>query len=587
MQASSPSNLPSVVEEHLRCGRFAEAEELCRQSLSKHPSDAQARNALGVVLQTTGRIDEAVETFKQAVESDPANAVAFSNLGSALRLAHRFADSVRALREAIRLKPDHAPAYMNLGITLADANQIDGAIEALRIALSLDPNLAQAHYNLGNAMKDVGQLDQAMDCYRRAIQLNPNLLEAYDCLAYVCNFQAHDDPKIIFNECLRWSQRFEQPLAAKIRAHPNDRSVERRLRIGYVSADFKSHPIGRFMAPVFASHDHAQFEIFAYSAVQSTDETTDELKGHADAWREIESISDDDAADLIRRDQIDILVDLSMHMADNRLPIFAQKPAPVQATYLAYAGTTGLRTIDYRLTDPYIDPPGSSDEFYTEKSIRLATSYWCYAPPLPDSPTVSVRPDSNTVIFGCLNNFCKVTTQTFQTWARVMQSVPNSRLIIYAISGSHRDRTRDFFNTLAIDPSRIEFVDSQPMREYLQTYNRIDISLDPFPYVGGTTTCDSLWMGVPVVTFSGRTAISRGGVSILSNIGLPEFIARTPDQYIQIAVDLAGNPSRRAELRRTMRDRMQSSRLMNASAFVADLENAYRQMWRAWCARPR
>jgi len=259
--------------------------------------------------------------------------------------------------------------------------------------------------------------------------------------------------------------------------------------------------------------------------------------------------------------------------------LFARKPAPVQVTYLAYAGTTGLETIDYRITDPHLDPPGGTDEYYTEKSIRLPQTYWCYEPPienLPKSPLPAAS--AGFVTFGCLNNFCKITDEALRTWCAIMTGTPNSRLLLHAAAGSHRDRVRQTLREHAIDPERLSFVEKLSLPQYMEQYRRIDIALDPFPYVGGTTTCDALWMGVPVVTVRGQTAISRGGASILTNIGIPELIGSTLDEYIQIAVALANDPARLGELRQTLRDRMRSSPLMDAPNFARNMEEAFRRM---------
>ncbi len=286
----------------------------------------------------------------------------------------------------------------------------------------------------------------------------------------------------------------------------------------------------------------------------------------------------------IRRDGIDILVDLSLHMAHNRLLVFARKPAPLQATWLGYCASTGLETIDYRLSDPYLDPPETDLSVYSEQTLRLPETWWCYgcAGPTPEpSPPPSDR--AGYVTFGCLNNFAKVSPGSLDLWAEILNAVPRSRMIIHSYPGSHLDGVRQRFAASGVSADRLEFVAKLPWTQYVQTYGRIDIALDPFPYGGGITTCDALWMGVPVVSLAGQTAVGRGGKSILSNLGLPELVARRPKQYVQTAVTLAQSPARLAELRRTMRHRMLTSPLMNARRFARNVENAYRQMWKQWC----
>jgi predicted O-linked N-acetylglucosamine transferase (SPINDLY family) len=274
-----------------------------------------------------------------------------------------------------------------------------------------------------------------------------------------------------------------------------------------------------------------------------------------------------------------------MHAADNRLLVFARKPAPVQVTYLAYCGTTGLSAMDYRLTDPYFDPPGQNERFYSEQSVRLPETYWCYRPPI-ETPPVNALPalEEGYVCFGSLNNFCKVTPPTLAAWSRILQAVPGSRLLLHARAGSHRDRVRAFLAEQGISTARLEFVDFLPESEYFEIYQRIDVALDPFPYGGGTTTCDALWMGVPVVSLAGQTAVGRGGVSILSNIGLPELAAHDSEHYVRIAEALANNLPGLAGLRTMLHDRMRSSPLTDAPRFARNIEAAYREMWRRWCA---
>ena len=338
--------------------------------------------------------------------------------------------------------------------------------------------------------------------------------------------------------------------------------------------------------PLLESHDHGSFEIFCYASTRAVDAVTDRCRAQADVWCDARGLSDEQLASAIRRDQIDVLVDLTMHMSDNRLLVFARKPAPVQVAYLAYCATTGLDAMDYRLTDPYLDPPGGDERFYSEQSVRLPETYWCYQPP-KETPPVGAPPalEAGQVSFGSLNNFCKVTLPTLATWARLLQAVPGSRLLLHAHAGSHRDRVRAFLAEQGIAAGRLTFVDFLATADYFGVYRRIDVALDPLPYGGGTTTCDALWMGAPVVSLAGQTAVGRGGVSILSNLGLPELVARDGEQYVQIAASLAGDLPRLSQLRAGLRDRMRKSPLMDAPRFARNIEAAYREMWRRWCAR--
>jgi predicted O-linked N-acetylglucosamine transferase (SPINDLY family) len=341
------------------------------------------------------------------------------------------------------------------------------------------------------------------------------------------------------------------------------------------------------MVPLLENHDHSALEIFCYSDVRSPDVLTEALRASSDVWRETWSLDDPQLADLIREDRIDVLVDLTLHMALNRLLVFARKPAPVQVTYLGYVSTTGLETMDYRLTDPYLDAPGRGDEHYTERSIRLPETYWCYRPGI-QTPDASPLPAlaAGHITFGCLNNFCKATEPTLEAWCRLLHAVPNSRLILHSSQGSHRERITSFLSERRLDPARVQLVAFLPGYKYFEQYQQIDIALDPFPYGGGTTTCDALWMGVPVVTFAGETGVSRGGLSLLSNLQLPELAAHTAEEYVRIAAELARDLNRLKTLRAELRQKMQQSPIMDAPRFARNVEAAYRQMWTNWCATP-
>jgi predicted O-linked N-acetylglucosamine transferase (SPINDLY family) len=403
---------------------------------------------------------------------------------------------------------------------------------------------------------------------------------------YALHFCSDYDAKALLAEHRKWGELHERPLANQRRSFDNDPDPDRRLKIGYVSADFCNHPVGRFLVPLFASHDHRQVEICCYSdQMKPVDSTTRQLKGAADRWQIIKGISDVELAELIRKDRIDILVDLAQHSADNRLMTFAHKPAPVQVTWLGYPGTTGLNAMDYRLTDLYLDPPGQGDENYTECSIRLPHCFWCYEPLETTSPVNALPAMQNGyVTFGCMNRFNKVTTASLELWRRILLAVPNSRLLIHSPIGDHLNAIRRRFVEGGIASRRVEFIERQPMPRYLWEYYRMDIGLDPFPHGGGTVTCDSMWMGMPVVTLSGRTAVGRGGVSLLSNVGLPELIAHSEEEYLSIAVELASDLPRLAALRAGLREKMKASPLMDGKRFAGDMEAAYRQMWRMWCA---
>jgi protein O-GlcNAc transferase len=373
-----------------------------------------------------------------------------------------------------------------------------------------------------------------------------------------------------------------------IEPHGNDATPDRRLRVGCISADFRDHVAGINFLPFLREYDRDSLEIFCYSSSRYVDQATPRFRETSDVWRVIEGMNDAAVAQMIRDDKIDILLDLSLHSAGNRLPIFARKPAPVQATFIGYPGSTGLDAMDYRLTDPYLDPPGESDQFYSEKSIRLPESFWCYDPEAMQVPNEPVTPlpalEKGYITFGCLNNFCKVNTHVMELWARVLREVPDSHLLLMVPPGPTRQRVMDKFAHEKIDLCRLEYVERLSRREYLKTYKRIDLGLDTLPYNGHTTSLDSLWMGVPVVTLIGKTVVGRAGWSQLCNLGLPEMAADSPDQFVEIATNYAGHSARLSELRMGLRDRMRTSPLCDAKLFARNIETALRDIWRNWCA---
>jgi predicted O-linked N-acetylglucosamine transferase (SPINDLY family) len=569
---------------HHQAGRLVEAERFYRQVLALQPDHAEALHLLGMLAAQAGRLDVAVELIRRAIRIRPDFVNAHYNLGLALQDKGQLGEAVTSYRQAIQLQPDYAEAHSNLGIALTHMGQVEEAIASFRRAIRIKPGFAEAHYNLGNALRGEGQLDEAIACYRQAIRLRPELVEAHSNLVNTFLYHPGYDARMIHEEVRRWNQQHAEPLKKFIQPHHNNRDPERCLRIGYVSADFFDHASAFFLLPLFRHHDRRQVEVFCYSHQAHTDQVTQQMKDRVQHWRTTVGQPDAKIAAQIRQDQIDVLIDLKLHSGGNSLLMFAHKPAPVQATWLGYPGTTGLDTMDYRLTDPYLDPPGLDDAFYSERSIRLPDTFWCYDP-LTDEPKVNTPPclEKGFVTFGCLNNFCKINDAVLALWARVLKAVSHSRLLLLAPEGSSRQRVLDRLGPEGIGPERVEFVARQSRSEYRKTYHRIDIGLDSFPCNGHTTSLDSFWMGVPVVTLAGKTVFGRAGLSQLTNLGLPELIARTPQQYVQIAADLANDLPRLAELRRTLRAWMEASPLMDAPRFARNIEAAYRQMWRNWC----
>jgi predicted O-linked N-acetylglucosamine transferase (SPINDLY family) len=565
-----------------RQGKLDEAIQNYDRALAAGPENPDVLNDRGAARQVAGNIDLAISDFLAALRARANFAAAHNNLGNALLENGRVDEAINSFRQAIALEYGLAIAHYNLGNALKEKGDLDGAIEAYRRTLSLRPGWSDALNNLGTALKDSGQLGEAIECYRQAAVHGGS--KVFGNLLYAMHFHPDYGAARIRREHAAWNEIYAKPIAPARAEHQNDPAPERRLKIGYVSPDFRQHSQSFFTLPLLSHHDRASFETFCYSDVARPDDLTDRVRQCADIWRETARLSDAEFAEMVREDAIDILIDLTLHMSRNRMLAFARKPAPVQVTWLGYPGTTGLETMDYRLSDPYLDPPDAGDEFYSETTVRLPHSFWCYDP-LHDGPEISPSPvkENGFVTFGSLNAFYKVTAPTIEAWARVMSALSGSRMLLLAPRGEARNRFLESMRRHGISSDRVEFCERNPREAYLATFRRIDLSLDPIPCPGHTTTFDSLWMGVPVVTLAGATAISRGGLSVLSNLGLEDFVARSAEQYVAIATKLARERTRLAELRFTLRDHLRHSPLMDAKRFARDIEVAYRRIWRRWC----
>ncbi|WP_028210990.1 tetratricopeptide repeat protein [Paraburkholderia mimosarum] len=562
-----------------RLGHLDEALSLLERAVALEPHVAHAAYNYGVALQARGQLPEAQAQYRRALALDPALAEAANNLGNVCRDLGEHRAAHEAYETAIRVRPGFVDAYNNAANLMRARGRLDEAQALLRQALDLDPSRSATLNNLGNVLKDCGDLDEGIECFRRAVMIEPGNLTAHSNLLYALSFQAAD-PKAILDEARRWSAQHEAPLGPA-RTHDDAEPAEgRRLRIGYVSADFREHCQALFMTPLLAHHDRTRFEIHAYSSVVRPDATTARLASHVENWHEVRGLSDAALADTIRADGIDILVDLTMHMSDGRPLLFARKPAPVQVAWLAYPGTTGIGAIDWRLTDPWLDPPGH-DGHYTERSWRLPHTFWCYDP-LASEPEVNALPASSAgyVTLGSLNNPCKLTDTTLRLWARVFARLPTARLVLMAAEGGAQRRLAQRLAHAGIDPSRVRFLPFRPRDAYLRSYHEFDLSLDTLPYNGHTTSLDAFWMGVPVVTRIGPTVAGRAGLSQLANLGLPDLAADSHEAFVEAAVSLATDLPRLAMLRATLRERMAQSPLMDGERFARGVESAYEGMWR-------
>jgi predicted O-linked N-acetylglucosamine transferase (SPINDLY family) len=571
--AAAHTNLGAAL---MALGLLDKAAACFEQALRLRPSSVEAASNLGLTLLNQGKAEEAAARFRQALRLRPELAEVHNNLGLALLNLGKGDEAVACFRQAVRLRPNLADAHNNLGMAVATRGQADEALACYERAVRVEPNHSGALTNLGNAYKDQGRLADAVACYRKALAMRPDDAPLHSNLLLALNYQPGADPVDILREARRYAERHAAPLTAAAAPHPVRPLAGRRLRVGYVSADFRDHPVAYFLEPILAAHDHQRFEIVCYADVPQPDAVTQRLQGHADLWRSLVGLSDEQAAEVIRRDGVDVLVDLAGHTGGNRLLVFARKPAPVQASYLGYLGTTGLPAIDYYITDAHADPPGLTEAHFQEQLVRLPECGMCYQPgPAPDVNPELPAGQSGQVTFACLNTLAKVSEEVLALWAQVLAAVPGSRLVLPTGAGRH-----------GIAPERVLLLDRAANRfEYLKRYHDVDLCLDPFPYNGVTTTCDALWMGVPVLSLAGRTCVSRQGVRFLRNVGLDALIAETPADYVRLAAELAGDLTRLADLRRGLRERMRDSPLMDGPRFTRHLEAAYGDMWERWLAR--
>jgi protein O-GlcNAc transferase len=557
-----------VALEHHRAGRLAEAERGYRGILQRQPQHADSLNLLGVIALQTGNLDAALALVQRAVALRPDAAVCRNNLGQILERLGRDDEAVRCYEAALELDAGYAEAHNNLGLALARRDRLADADAHYEKAIALDPNYAEPLTNRGNLLKDRGESDAAIACYRRAVELRPDLSALHSNLLLALHYHPGYSPADLQREHAAWAERHVAPLAAARRPHENSREPERPLRVGYVSPDFREHPVARFVLPLFREHDRKQVEVYAYSDVARPDPTTNVLRNRVDRWRDVAKLGDEQLADAIRADGIDVLVDLAAHSGGNRL--------------LAYAGgTTGVDAIDYRITDGVLDPPDEQSP-YTEKALHLPHCYWCYSEPqVRPPPTRAEGPPT----FGCLNTFAKISDVTLELWMRLMLQVPEARLLLYARTDFHRDRVGRAMRAAGVDERRAAFVGRQSLADYLLTYREIDVALDPHPYGGGTTSCDALWMGVPIVTLLGSTGVARAGATLLANIGLEQLVARGSEEYVELAAGLLRDAERLGGLRAELRDRVEASPLMDAPQFARDFEASLKSAWRAWCER--
>jgi predicted O-linked N-acetylglucosamine transferase (SPINDLY family) len=565
-------------------GDVAAALPLFDKVVALAPTLAEAHLNRGLALHAARRLDEAVSSLERSVRLKPQLAAAWNTLGIAQATRGAFTESCDALARATALAPKQAEYLSHFGLSLQKAGRGDEALAVLDRAVAADPKDADAIFNRGVVRNQTGDFAGALADWKATIAAHAGHRAAWSNLIFALHYEPDSDGASLRREAAAFERLHGNP-PGRHTSWPNPREPERRLRIGYVSPDFREHSVAHYMEPLLAAHDRAAVEVFAYAELKRSDAATERLKARVDHWSVTAGMRDEDIARRIRDDGIDFLVDLAGHSADNRLGVFALKPAPVQVTWLGFPGTTGLSAIDYRMTDAAADPPGS-DAWSSETLVRLPHGFHCWRPPA-DAPPVAARTSAGAPVFGSFNNVQKISTATVAAWAAILQRIPEATLSLKS-SWLSRQRAvanlREAFAAQGIDPARIAmsgWIDGTA--KHLAAYGEIDVGLDPFPYNGTTTTLEALWMGVPVVALAGDRHSARVGVSLLQQVGLTETIALSVEDYIEKAVALAADRERLAVWRTRSRERMSASPLLDAAGFARIIEESYRAMWRRWC----
>jgi predicted O-linked N-acetylglucosamine transferase (SPINDLY family) len=536
-------------------------------------------------LKLRGESARSIQAYQRAIELDPSSVDCLVEIASVLRSLRRQDDAVVMARRAVELSPESPLANNELGSALFDSERSDEAIAILQKAIALEPSFAPAHASLGYALESVGRLGEAIECFRKVLLLEPGEHAAHSNIIYLLPFLPGVDRTTLLNEARAFNHAYAEPLESLALPHDNDPKPERQLRVGYVSSHFNNHCQSFFTTPLFQNHDRNLFETYAYASVENPDATTERLRASANVWRDVSRLDDAQLAAAVRKDGIDILVDLAMHMGGGKLKAFAEKPAPVQFCWLAYPGTTGLTSIGYRITDRYLDPPELGDGPYSERSVVLPDTFWCYDPLTSEVEAGPLPALANGfVTFGCLNHFRKINDGILKLWSEVLNTVQNSRLVLLAPAGDAQSRICQQLERKGVDRNRVDFVNRRPRLEYLRLYQKIDICLDTHPCGGHTTSLDAFWMGVPVVSLAGPLLVGRAAITLAANLQLDELVLQSAADFVNRAKALAADLSRMQQLRGGLRTQMQSSPLMDGPRFVRNLESAYRAAWRIWCA---
>jgi protein O-GlcNAc transferase len=562
------------------------AEAYYKEAVRLNPDIPGVYYNLGCAQSDQKKYDAALESYRRAIQLNPDYAEAYNKAGNALKELGSIELAMENYRHAIRLKPDFAAVYHNLAILLKEQGKLTTAEKTARQAIQIQPDIVEALVNLGNIHLEQGRVKAAIDDFGEALKISPHRVGVHSSLVSIMRYLPEYAPQQLFDEAQNWAL-CHAPHEHQFTSSVNHPDPRRRLRVGYVSGDLYRHPVGYFIAPALALHDKSRYEVFCYYNNIRRDDLTERLQQSVDCWRDVVDMSDQELARQIRRDGIDLLIDLAGHTKKNRLLTFALKPAPVQATWLGYYDTTGLGAMDYIIADRFLIPAGE-ERYYTERVVRLPRGYLCFTAP---DPEIDYGPlpvyASGKLTFGCFNNPAKITEEVIACWSSLLRALPGSQLYLkyksYADAGV-RQRYQDSFARLGIAPERIRFAGQSSRGHYLLAYKEVDIGLDPFPFNGCATTVNALWMGVPVITLRGNRYAGRMGETLLTNAGLGECVADNEDEYIAKALALATDLPRLSRLRNGLRNQLLNSSLGDGISFTHELEDAYRNMWSSWCS---
>lgn len=566
-----------------KSGAAEDAAAALRKATALSPDIAEIHNNLANVMKDAGELKAAAESYREAIRLKPDYAIAHGNLGVVLQLSGQTGDALAAYETALRLDPGGALFWTHYGTVLAADGRLAEAENAHRRAVGLNPTLANAYNNLGIVLKDRGQLVAAREAYAKSLELDPGDAGVHSNLLMCLCYDPDADAQQMVAAHKLWADAFAPPQPAPNFA--NTPQQDRRLKIGYVSPDLRNHSVSYFVSPFLRHHDRTRFEIYCYSDAPAADGMTNALRDHVDVWLDCVALNTEQLYAQIQSDGIDILIDLAGHTANNRLPVFARRAAPVQMTWMGYGATTGIPAMDYVIGDEWVDPAGQSEAWWTEEIIRLENGFMCYAP--PDLPLPPEKPDRSPVTFGSFNNLSKINAAVIALWANVLHAVPHARLILKSRQLADAETAalvKTGFTENGISADRLTFLGRLPAQtDHLALYGEVDIALDTFPYNGATTTCEALYMGVPVLTLLGERHVGRFGYGFLDRAGFPDWVARSEAAFVDIAKTLAD----RRPPRQAIRDRVVNAKMTDGAAFTKALESAYLSVWARWCGNAK